>query len=326
MKPTASQLHVNRPLTNLSIAFMQSLDGFVADRVFPVIPVDKQSDLYYEYARGDWNRNQMRKRAPSTESAGSTYSVSNSPYICDVYGLHKDIDDQVRANADSIFQLDAEATQFLSQQALLSREINWAANFFKTGVWTTDVAGVSTAPGAGQVLQWNDPASTPIENIRAAKRTVQQSTGFLPNKLTIGAEVWDTLVDHPDIVDRIKHSASNDRPAIVTKQAVAALLELDEILVMQSIQNTAAEGLTATHSFVGGKKALLTYTPPSPGLLTPAAGYSFAWRGYMGGTSPVAISRFRLDHIKSDRIEIEAAYDQKRVAADLGFFWNTIVA
>lgn len=326
MKPTASQLHVNRPLTNLSIAFMQSLDGFVADRVFPVIPVDKQSDLYYEYARGDWNRNQMRKRAPSTESAGSTYSVSNSPYICDVYGLHKDIDDQVRANADSIFQLDAEATQFLSQQALLSREINWASNFLKTGVWTTDVTGVSSNPGNGQVLQWNDSSSTPIENIRAAKRTVQQTTGFLPNKLTIGAEVWDALVDHPDIVDRIKHSASNDRPAIVTKQAVAALLELDEILVMQSIQNTAGEGLTATHSFIGGKKALLTYTPPSPGLLTPAAGYSFAWRGYMGGTSPVAISRFRMDHIKSDRIEIEAAYDQKRVAADLGFFWATIVA
>ena len=45
-----------------------------------------------------------------------------------------------------------------------------------------------------------------------------------------------------------------------------------------------------------------------------------------GGTSPIAISRFRLDHIKSDRIEIEAAYDQKRVAADLGFFWNSIVA
>jgi hypothetical protein len=107
---------------------------------------------------------------------------------------------------------------------------------------------------------------------------------------------------------------------------VAALLELDEILVMQSIQNTAGEGQTATHSFIGGKKALLTYTPPSPGLLTPAAGYSFAWRGYMGGTAPVAISRFRMDYIKSDRIEIEAAYDQKRIAADLGFFWNSIVA
>ena len=326
MKPTPSQLHVNRPLTNLSIAFMQSLDGFVADRVFPVIPVDKQSDLYYEYARGDWNRNQMRKRAPSTESAGSIYSVSNSPYICDVYGLHKDIDDQVRANADSIFQVDAEATLFLSQQALLSREINWATDFFRAGVWTTDITGVATAPGAGQALQWNDPQSTPIENIRLAKRSVQQMTGCLPTKLTIGAEVWDVLVDHPDIVDRIKHSASNDRPAIVTKQAVASLLELEEILVMQSIQNPSGEGQAATHSFIGGKKALLTYTPPTPGPLTPAAGYSFAWRGYLGGTSPIAISRFRLDHIKSDRIEIEAAYDQKRVAADLGFFWNSIVA
>ena len=38
MKPSPSQVHVNRPLSILSIAFMQSLEGFVADKVFPVIP------------------------------------------------------------------------------------------------------------------------------------------------------------------------------------------------------------------------------------------------------------------------------------------------
>jgi len=326
MKPSPSQVHVNRPLSILSIAFMQSLEGFVADKVFPVISVEKQSDLYYEYARGDWNRNQMRKRAPGAESAGGVYSVSNTPYLCDVFALHKDIPDQVRANADSVFSLDSEGTEFLSRQALLNREIEFSTNFFKAGVWTTDITGVAAAPGASQVLQWNDPNSSPIENIRAAKLAVLLSTGLKPNKLTIGAQVWNALVDHPDVLDRIKHTAGTDRPAIVTKQAFAALVELEEILVMESIQNTAGEGLTDSNTFIGGKRALLSYAPARAGLMTASCGYTFAWRGYLGNTQASAVSRFRLERNKVDRLEIEAAFDQKRVAADLGYFFTSIVA
>ena len=42
--PSRGDVHVNRPLTNISIAFLQTQEAFVADRVFPNIPVTKQSD------------------------------------------------------------------------------------------------------------------------------------------------------------------------------------------------------------------------------------------------------------------------------------------
>lgn len=326
MNPTQSDLHVNVPLTVMSIAFMQSSDEFVADKVFPVIPVEKQSDVFYTYDRADFNRNQMKVRAPGAESAGGAYRVSNTPYFCLPYGLHKDIPEQVRANADAMFNLDNDAMEFLSTQALINREVTWASGYFGTGIWTTDITGVAAAPGAGQVLQWNDGASTPIEDIRAGKVVVKQSTGFRPNTLVLGEEVWNALVDHPDIVDRIKGAASPSSPAVVLRQAVAALLELERILVMGAIQNTAAEGLTAVHAFIGGKKALLCYAAPNPGLMTPSAGYTFAWRGYLGGTSPVRIKRFPMDALESDRIEIAAAYTQQKTAADLGYFFTTIVA
>lgn len=326
MNPTASSLHVNTPLSNISIAFMQKGTGFVADRAFPVVYVDKQSDAFYEYDRADWNRNAMQKRAPATESVGGGYRVSNNPYFADVFALHKDIDDQIRGNADSAFNLDRDASEWLGRAALINREVNWATDFFTTGVWTTDLTGVAAAPGAGQFLQWNDANSTPLETIRAAKLTIQLSTGYTPNKLIIGTQVWNSLVDHVDIMERIKFSSSNSAPAMVTKEAVAALLELDEILVMDSIQNTAIEGAAATNAFIGGKKALLLYSPQSPGLLTPSAGYTFAWRGYMGGTQPAEITRFRMEHLKSDRVEIEAAYDQKKIAADLGVFFTAAIA
>lgn len=64
--PTRSQVHVNRPLTNISVSYQQSADAFVASRVFPVIPVDKQSDQYFVFNRSDQMRDEMRKRAPGT--------------------------------------------------------------------------------------------------------------------------------------------------------------------------------------------------------------------------------------------------------------------
>ena len=327
MNPTASSVHVNTPLSQISIAFMQNAQNFVADKAFPVVPVDKQSDLYYEYDRADWNRNQMAKRAPATESIGGGYRVSNTPYFADVFALHKDIDDQIRANADSAFNLDRDASEWLARMALLNREVNWATDFFTTGVWTTDWTGVSAGENNTTTFrQWNDATSIPLETIRRAKRTIKLSTGYSPNTLVIGTEVWDMLVDHVDILERIKYSSSNASPAMVTREMMSALLEIDQILVMESIQNTAIEGQASSNAFIGGKKALLIYAPTNPGLLTPAAGYTFAWRGYMGGTQPAEIQRFRLQELRSDRVEIEAAYDQKRISADLGVFFGSVVA
>ena len=79
--PTARDIHVNAPLTNISIAFLQTADTFVASKVFPMVGVSKQSDRYYTYERGDFNRDEMEKRAPGTESAGGGYNIDNTPTL-----------------------------------------------------------------------------------------------------------------------------------------------------------------------------------------------------------------------------------------------------
>jgi hypothetical protein len=64
---------------------------------------------------------------------------------------------------------------------------------------------------------------------------------------------------------------------------------------------------------------LLLYVPPAPSILTPAAGYTFSWTGYMGASALGGrIKRFRLEENASDRIEMEMAFDMKVVCADLG--------
>ncbi len=113
---------------------------------------------------------------------------------------------------------------------------------------------------------------------------------------------------------------------MVMRDALGALFEMDEILVMDAIENTANEGATNVHAFIGGSNALLLYTPSSPGLMIPSAGYTFTWNGFMGGGAlATRIKRMRMEHLESDRIEIQMAFDQKLVAADLGaMFLNAV--
>lgn len=328
MNPTQGDVHVNKPLTNISVAFLQNASNFVADQVFPNIPVAAQSDRYYTYDRGSFNRDEMAERAPGTESKGGTYDLDNTPtYYAPVYAFHHDIPDQRRANADSVIQPDREAVELVTHKALIKREKTFVSKYFIGGVWTNDWDGVASGMTGNQVLRWSDQASDPIKNVRDAKTTVLESTGFEPNTLVIGQRVLDALLEHGDIIDRVKYGQTPGAPAQVDISELRALFKVERIFVMKAIENTAKEGLANAHSFIGGKKALLCYSAPTPGLMTPSAGYTFSWTGYLGAAAQgQRIKRFRMENLESDRVEIQMAYDQKLVAADLGFFWDTIVA
>ena len=336
-EPSRSDVHVNRPLTNISVAFLQSADAFVATRVFPNIPVGKRSDSYFTYDRDEFNRDEMEERAPGTESAGSGYAISTDTYFARPRAYHKDVADQVRANADTPISLDREAVEYVTRKGLIKREVTWVAAYFTAGdpggTWTFDADGAATRSGTfdpedaanNQLVFWNDASSTPIEDVRLLKRFVLESTGFLPNTLTLGRPVFDVLIDHPDIVGRLDRGQTMGA-AMANKDSLAALFEVDDVFVMDAIQNTAAEGATAVRAFIGGKHALLSYKPPAPGLLTPSAGYTFSWTGMIGsGNDGMRIKRFRMEHLESDRIEIDMAYDQKRISEDLGAFFGDIV-
>lgn len=326
-QPTAGDAHVNTPLTNISIAYFQNADNFIADKAFPNIPVSKQSDLYYMYDRGYFNRDEMALRAPCTESKGGGFSISTDVYYAPAYGFHHDVCDQYRSNADTAIMPDREATELATHKALIKRESEWATSFFGTGLWGTDVTGVAAAPGAGQFLHWSDGSSTPIEDIRAATTAVHQSTGFRPNTLVVSQSVFDALIDHPDVIDRIKYGQTATGPAVAETSDLAALFKLPRVLVMGGVQNTALEGAANVHSFIGGNNALVCYSAPTPGLMTPTAGYTFSWTGYIGASSSgIRIKKFRMESLAADRVEAEMAFAQKLVSADMGYFFNGAIA
>jgi len=308
----------------VSVGWMQDQAGFISARVFPTVSVAKQSDLYFEFSRADWLRALAEKRAPSTESAGGGFNVTTSSYFADVWAFHKDVSDQTRANADNPLAPDRNAAEFTTGACMRRQEFEWAASYFTTSVWDLDQTGVTgTSPGANEFQFWNETEATPIVDLRNQIVAVEGSTGFRPNKLVLGAETWNFLQDHADFLARINAGQTPGGPAIANLAQLAAILEIDEVLVARAVRNTAVEGATEATSFImTSKSALLLYAAPSPAIETPSAGYTFAWSGFTGAVAGMRQKRFRMEAIESDRVECEMAWDQKVVATELGRFFD----
>lgn len=314
-QPTQNQVHVDAILTNISVAYMQKAENFIASKIFPIVPVEKQSDKFFKYTKNDWFRDEAQRRADATESAGGGYNLSTDSYNAEVWAFHKDVGDQTRANADAPINVDREAVEFITSRLLLKMETQFVDSYFNTGIWGTDYTPAN--------LWSNYTTSDPLDDIEDAKRAILSTTGFEPNTLVIGYDVFKELKNHPDLVDRIKYTSSS----VITTDMIARMFDVDRVVVSKAVKATNNEGGTGAYDFTAGKNALLCYSAPSPGLLQPSAGYIMSWTGVSGGLGQtIGSSRFRMESVKADRIEAEMAFDMKVVAADLGYFFSAVVA
>ena len=322
---TPSNVHIDQPLSNLTLAYVQEQTNFIADKVFPTVGVQKQSDKYYIYDRANMNRaGDVQKLAPRTEVNRIGQSISNDSYFADVYGLGMDFDEQTLSNEDAMLDIRSAGATTLVNRLLIHREEQFAASFFAAGIWGTDATPSNL---------WSDYTnSTPITDVTTARRTMQlKSGGFKPNTMVIGKEVRDILINHPDILARLNGGATVTNTALITDAKLAEIFEVENFYVMEAVKNTGAEGLAESNAFIGGKNALLVHTPRTAGLMTPAAGLTFAWNNVPGVSNlGVTVESFSDDALKrqqvAEHIQVKMSYDMKVVGADLGYFFEDVIA
>lgn len=332
-QPTIRGVHSDEMLSDISVAFMQDPNDFIASTVFPVIASESKTDTYYTFDQAPWFREETRKRAPGTQSAGTGYTLSEDSFIIDVYALHVDIDDQTLANADQQIELENNAVKLVTANLMMTLESEWHSTFMTTGIWAgsstgNDQTGVAGAPAADEFRQWNNPVSTPIQDIQNLAIEMKQKTGLMPNTLVLGLEVFNVLTNHPDFEEKIKYTETG----IVVESLIASVLRIDRVIVSKATRETAAEGATSSMSFYAGKTALLLYVAPAPGKMIATSGYTFAWTKY-AGTSTLEglgvgskIRSFREENIESLRVEGTMTFDQKVVSANLGIFLASAIA
>lgn len=330
-QPTAESLHINHYLSDMAIAWVQDESKFVAGRVFPTLPVEFKSDDYPIYERGYFYRDEFGVRPYGSRPKEIGYKIEKGKYSCEEEALEGKIDDRVRANAEAeSLDPDVAMQRLLRGQAMIHRDSEWATSFFKTGVWTINWEGKEAAPTKKEeeeekFLQFDQAGSEPIEFFDQRRIDVESKTGYEPNKLVIGADVYRVLKNHPAIVERIKYT----QRGIVTLDILAELFDVDEVLVPKGVINSAAEGTTNEINFIVNRKAaLLVYAAPAPSIQEPSAGYSFAWTGLLPGVpnafgGVIETAREQLAH--SDVMQCRTAFTQVATAPDLGEFFNKCV-
>lgn len=321
-------------LTNVSVSFMQSADSFVADQVFPVVPVGASTARYKVFPRSYFAMDNVGPRPLGGYPRQTGYRLSEDSYNAEEQALEAWVDDRERSDADaSGHDIERAKVRLLTNQHLIHRDRDWASAYFRTGVWGSDRVGVAASPTGTQFLQLDSDNSDPIAMFSADQLASHQTNGGYPlSTLVLGAAVYTRLVNHPDIVARLGDNATR----IVTREVLARLLGVDRILVPMGVYNSGPEKETvaateaaAVYSFiVGSKDALLVHAATDPGTDTPSGGYIFAWNGLLGGNafSTAAVNRGRDDRAYSDWFHVRMAYDMKVVSPTLGIFYSGAVA
>lgn len=329
-QPTVTDVHVSAALTNISTAYVQSQTAYIADQVFPLVPVQHKTDVYFQWSKADFFRDEAQQRADAVESAGTGVNLSTGTYLANVWALHQDIGPQVRANADPSVDLDVAAARQLMQKLLIRRDRIFMTKFMATGKWGTDVVGTSGGtPGTATPAYWDDDANgDPFTDIAVGQTTILQNTGYMPNRLVIAWPVYQALRKNPLIIDRIKYTTKTFAGTI-TPDLLAAAFDIEKVVISTAVYNSAQEGVAANMGFVMGKHALLCYAAPSPGLMQPSAGYTWAWSGFTGlnalgiRTNQIPMPWLGVGTIRN---ECEMAFDMTVVGSDLGYFFSGIVS
>ena len=343
-EPSSRDVHWDRPLTQLAESFAQDMMNFVGMRVFPIVRVGKESDVYWKYPPGTFWRNEMTRRAENARAETANYATSDDRYFIDYYALGHEISDRRRAHTDAgLIAQEKRATRFLTEQALIDVELNFVQRWFKTGVWHFEIDGAAATSSSFSPLRsssdnalkyWSDPTATPILDITDVCADIGEQTGRRPNVLVLGRRVYDKLRHHPTIIGRIDDGQTTG-VAMATLMTMAALFDLDEVMVMDSVWNKADEGQDYVNEYIGGNNALLVYRSMNPSTDEDddgSAGYTFVLDSELipnaydeFNSEGMGISQFYDRPRRCTVYEVDLAYDQKLSGDTLGCFFNGII-
>lgn len=300
--PLRSTQHVDTLLSNISILYKNA--EYIADKIFPEVPVKKTSDLYRIYTRNF--RIPETKRANKAVSREFSFEVTTSSYVLERHSLKDFVSDTDAENYD-IADLRADTTQQLTD-AILRRREKAVADIFTTTNWSLNVSLAATA-----AFNQNTTVSNPIPIFDTAASTIINNSGYKPNFGVLPRDAFVACKNHVSVLDRTKYTSKELTPVML-----AALFDLPELMIANGAYDTAAEGLASSITNFWGNVAFVGYKPSRPSPLEPSCGYIFR------KTVPM-VKRWREEAREADAIEVNIEYQPKVVASLSGYLIKGVV-
>ncbi len=293
--PLRNQLHVDQLLSNVSIQYKNN--EFIWSKVFPVVNVKKDSDLYRVYDRSNL-KSPETKRAPKAAANEGNFGFSNSSYRLEKHALVEYIgDDEAEQNDQD--SLEIIATEYVTEQIQKRVELMTEA-LFTSANWSLNV---SLAAGAS--FADNTTTSNPILVFDTASATLIANGAMAPNVGIIPHAKLLNIKNHVSILDRVKYTSAD-----LGESAIAGLLGIPELLVPKAVKDTAADGVAAAITPIW-TKCFLGYKAASPSNRSVSAGYTFM--------KAPEVRKFRDDKRKATAVECEINVIPKVVASLTGY-------
>ena len=303
--------HIDKALTNMAIKGFSGREGFIADALFPTVPVGKQSDRYYVIDPDTYLRVPLTIRAPGAPAKLIEFKLTSESYFADNYALGTQTPLETLANADLGGAMIRQNNNNLILDGLArDREIRVAA-------LVTSISNVGSGVALTGANKWSDyVGSNPIGDINSGHAFIRNKTGLIANTMAIDYDTLIALQHHPLIRDYVKYTQSG--PVPLTE--IMALYRVKQVLVASGIYNSAKEGATAVMTNIWGNFISLLHVQPAVTMETATFGLAFQWRPEEF-PAPMVVERYP-HHNKSRKLEIqEAQYfqDEKVVARDLAY-------
>lgn len=295
--PNALNIHVDQLLTNVSSKYRST--EYIADEVFPIVPVKKSSNIYRIYSR--------QFRLPETLADGRglarehDFNVSTGTYVLEKHKLKSYISDEDQENYD-LSSLEVDHTEELTDTIMRRREKS-VADLFTTTSWSLNLS-LSSA----NAFSANTTTSNPIPVFDTAQSVVIFESGKKPNYGILPRDGFVATKNHVSVLDRTKYTSKE-----MTLAILAGLFDLPQLLQPLTSLDTSAEGTTETvGSLWGNDIAFVGFKPARPSPRTPSAGYLFEKKKQM-------VRKWRDEERESNAVEVRMKYQPKVVSSLSGF-------
>lgn len=301
--------------------------GFVADQLFPVLPVKKRSDLYYVWDKGQRfrlersdGRNTMRADGARSKQVNFGFTTAN--YSAEEWALSTFVTDEERDNQDQPLQLEVSKVQGTQDLLLLDYELRVANLVTTTGNYDstnfTTLAGTSQWNNASFASQTNGNVSVIKQNLDDGKEAIRKATGGLdPNVIVVPAAVERVMARDLGFADLLKHNSAH--PDLLTNGDLPPTIFGMRVLRPRAVYTSTVEGETETYTDVWGKNVIMAYVAPNPGLNIISFGYSFRSR-------PWQVKTWREEAESKTMYEPSMVQDEKLTAKGAGYLIQNAIA
>ncbi len=221
---------IDPALTAIAIAYANK--NYIADDVLPRVRVDKQNFTFLQYATDAMFNVPDTRVGRRSKPNEVTLDASEVADFAEDFALDGGVPKSDQDNADARYDPLGKEVEFLNELIALDREKRAAGIAHNPASYDAGLQQVMA--GTSQFTDYAN--SDPISIINDA---LDQPL-MRPNQMVFNQYGWTKFRAHPKIVEAVKGTGAKSGNA--SREAVAELFEVEEVLVGQARMNSAKRG------------------------------------------------------------------------------------